>query len=156
MAMAEAEHARFALAFSSEEGARTAILHLLKAGDRILVEEEVNHANRYYLEHYAPSVLGLKVDFVDTASEDAVKENIFDNTKLLWLESPAGPFLKVSDLTVLSKMARDKGLITVCDNSFANSFTQSPILLGVDIVIQSCEHIDGHSEVTGGVLALNH
>lgn len=155
MAIAQANYAKFALSFSNVEGARTAVMHLLSKGDRIVVEEEVDELQRLYFEQYARAVLGIEVDFIDCTSLEEVEKSLETNTKLLWLQSPAGPRLKVCNLSRIAKLAQKKGVMTVCDSSQTNPFVQSPLLLGIDMNLHSCSAIDGHYDAEGGVIAIN-
>jgi cystathionine gamma-lyase len=98
----------------------------------------------------------LTVDFIDLTDIELVKKTINENTRVIWIETPTNPTLKICDIKLLCEIAHERGVIVVADNTFATPYLQSPILLGADIVVNSCtKYVGGHSDVVQGALCLN-
>ena len=105
---------------------------------------------------FARDKFGMEVDFVDKTKLSNIEEKIKENTKLLWIETPTNPTLKVIDIEGACKIAKKHGIFTVVDNTFATPILQSPILLGADVVYHSCtKYLGGHSDVVMGAIATN-
>lgn len=141
-------------AFSSGMAATSSVLSIFSAGDHIVICEDVYGGTfRVATSHF--NRLGIEFTFVDASKLNEVESAVKDNTKALFLETPSNPLLKVSDLKGAAKIARDKGLIVVVDNTFMSPYLQRPIELGVDIVVHSAtKFIGGHSDVIGGLVAV--
>lgn len=139
-------------AFSSGLAAIDAVLKLLRAGDEIVAVDDI-YGGAYRLFTHIYEKLGIKIKYVDTTDVDNVKSAVTSKTKLIWLESPTNPTLKVSDIKAISKFAREVDAYLVVDNTFASPILQKPIELGADIVIHSAtKYIAGHSDVLAGLV----
>lgn len=141
------------LALSSGMAAETAIvLSQLKKGDHLLSTDTV-YGGTYGLFSSVLPRFGIDVSFVDTTDLEKVKDGLRENTKIVFLESPANPTLAVSDIREISRIAREAGAISVVDNTFATPFFQRPLALGADAVVESCtKYIGGHGDLLGGVV----
>jgi cystathionine beta-lyase/cystathionine gamma-synthase len=144
----------FGLAFSSGLAAEQAIIQTLNPGDRILVCDDVyGGTGRLFRRLYAK--YNLDFQFIDMSDVELVKKTATPNTKLVWVESPTNPTMKVIDIAAMSKIAKSVGAKLVVDNTFASPVFQSPMLMGADIVMHSStKYIGGHSDMIGGALML--
>ena len=150
-AVASLEGAAGALAFGSGSAATAAVMHLLSAGDRVVSGDDVYGGTyRQFTKIFARQGLEFSfVDFTQVTPEQAIPEG----TKLVWLESPTNPLLKVADIAALSARGREVGAIVVVDNTFATPVFQQPLALGAHLVVHSTtKYINGHSDVVGGVV----
>jgi len=140
------------LAFSSGMAAETAVfLSLLKSGDHLL-STNIIYGGTFGLINSLLTKFGIEVSFVDTTNLELVKASMRENTRVLFLETPANPTMAVSDIGELSKIAKETEAITVVDNTFATPYFQRPLGLGADIVVESCtKYIGGHGDLLGGV-----
>ena len=144
----------FGLAFASGLAAEQAIIQTLNPGDRILVCDDVyGGTGRLFRRLYAK--YNLDFQFIDMSDMELVKKTATPNTKLVWVESPTNPTMKVIDIAAMGKIAKSVGAKLVVDNTFASPVFQSPMLLGADIVMHSStKYIGGHSDMIGGALML--
>jgi cystathionine beta-lyase/cystathionine gamma-synthase len=144
----------FGLAFASGLAAEQAIIQTLNPGDRILVCDDVyGGTGRLFRRLYAK--YNLDFQFIDMSDLELVKKTATPNTKLVWVESPTNPTMKVIDITAMSQIAKSVGAKLVVDNTFASPVFQSPMLMGADIVMHSStKYIGGHSDMIGGALML--
>lgn len=144
----------YGLAFSSGLAAEQAIIQTLNPGDRILVCDDVyGGTGRLFRRLYAK--YNLDFQFIDMSDVELVKKTATPNTKLVWVESPTNPTMKVIDIAAMSKIAKSVGAKLVVDNTFASPVFQSPMMLGADIVMHSStKYIGGHSDMIGGALML--
>lgn len=150
--LASLEGARFGYAFASGLAAATAILHTLSAGDHVVATQDL-YGGCYRLFTKIFARLGVTFSLVDASDLDAIERAITPATKLLWLESPSNPLLKLTDLRAASTLARRHGIVTLVDNTFATPVHQRPLELGADIVLHSTtKYIGGHCDVLGGAL----
>lgn len=138
-------------AFSSGNAAGSAVFQSLKPGSHIIAPSDMYHGLRNQLKIvYADT---LEVDFVDFSKPELIKSAIKSNTKLIWIETPSNPLLKIADINAIVKIAKEKNIIVVCDNTFASPVFQNPLDLGCDIVMHSTtKYLGGHSDVGGGAL----
>mgnify|MGYP000892026204 CR=1 FL=1 len=105
---------------------------------------------------FSKEKFGFEIDFVDVTDIENLQKAIKPSTKVIWIETPSNPTLKLIDLEAVAKLAKEKNILTVCDNTFCNPYLQSPLLLGIDISLNSCtKSIGGHSDLVMGVLVLN-
>lgn len=143
-----------ALAFASGLGAEQAILQLLNPGDRIIVCDDVyGGTGRLFRRLFAK--YNLDFQFVDMSDHELVKQTVNAHTKLIWVESPTNPTMKVIDIEAMAKLAKSAGALLVVDNTFASPYFQSPLLMGADIVVHSStKYIGGHSDMIGGALMM--
>ncbi|MEO8795426.1 MAG: aminotransferase class I/II-fold pyridoxal phosphate-dependent enzyme [Daejeonella sp.] len=138
-------------AFSSGNAAGSAVFQSLKPGSHIIAPSDMYHGLRNQLKIvYADT---LEVDFVDFGKPELIKSAIKSNTKLIWIETPSNPLLKIADINAIVNIAKEKNIIVVCDNTFASPVFQNPLDLGCDIVMHSTtKYLGGHSDVGGGAL----
>jgi cystathionine beta-lyase/cystathionine gamma-synthase len=154
-ALAALDGGRHALAFASGLAAETTVSLLLSAGDHVICGDDV-YGGTYRLFDKVFKRLGLTFDYVDTSDVARVAAAIRPETKLIWLETPTNPLLKLADITAISGLGRPRGIITAVDNTFATPYFQRPLELGADISLYSTtKYLGGHSDVVGGALALN-
>jgi len=152
--LAALEEAQFCSAFSSGMAATSAVLGILSAGDHIVVTDDL-YGGTYRLFSRVLERYGLQFSYVDMTSNDAVRAALRPNTKMLWLESPTNPLLKLIDIHAICAM-RPAGAIVAIDNTFATPYFQLPLALGADIVVHSTtKYIGGHSDVVGGAVLTN-
>lgn len=153
--LASLEGAKHGVAFASGCAATSTILHMLESGDHVVSGDDV-YGGTYRLFTQVFSDMGLDFSFVDMTDVDAFEEAITDSTKLVWLESPTNPMLKISDIEAICERAHARGLTVVVDNTFMSPYFQTPIELGADLVVHSTtKFINGHSDVVGGVVMTN-
>jgi cystathionine beta-lyase/cystathionine gamma-synthase len=152
--VAKLEGGQSAYVFSSGMAAIDAVFRLLRPGDHVVVSEAV-YGGVYRLSTQLLVHFGLEFSFVDTSSVDAVNASLRPNTKLLYVETPTNPTLRVSDLAALSKIANDRGVTLAVDNTFLSPYLQRPIEYGAHIVVHSMtKYLNGHSDSTGGAVVL--
>ncbi len=150
--MAKLEFGATGLAFSSGLAAIDAVLKLLKSGDEIVAVDDI-YGGAYRLFTAVYEQYGIRVIFVDTSDTAAVEAAITPRTKLIWLESPTNPTLKISDIKAIAKLAKAYQCLLCVDNTFATPLLQQPLQLGADIVIHSAtKYLGGHSDLIAGVL----
>lgn len=150
--VASLEGGQSAIAFPSGLAVPTAIIHGLKPGDHILAPDDVYHGFRRVLDSVFQN-WGLETSFVDMTDLSAVQNALRSNTRLIWIETPSNPLLKITDIEQVAKIARAAGIATVCDGTFATPALQRPLEFGIDMVAHSTtKGLAGHSDVTGGVL----
>ncbi|RMH24933.1 MAG: cystathionine gamma-synthase [Planctomycetota bacterium] len=153
--IASLEGARHGLAFSSGVAATGVVIHLLSAGDHVVLCDDVyGGTNRIF--HRVFQQMGIEITLVDMTDLDATRAAFRPNTKLAWIETPTNPMLKVVDIAAVAAIAKERGAITAVDNTFASPYLQNPLSLGADIVCHSTtKYIGGHSDAIGGVLVTN-
>ena len=146
------EGGKAGLAFSSGMAAETALfLSLLESGDHLL-STNIVYGGTYGLISSLLTKFGIEVSFVDTTDQGQVRANMRENTRMVFLESPANPTMAVSDIGEIGRIAREAGAITAVDNTFATPYFQQPLRLGADVVVESCtKYIGGHGDLLGGV-----
>ncbi len=154
--LAVLENARFALAFSSGMAAETTLLlTLLKSGDHIIAFDDLYGGTKRLFKILKEN-FQIDVSYVDARNIDNVKKAIGKKTKLIWLESPTNPLMKLCDIREISEFSRENNLITVVDNTFLSPVFQKPLELGADIALHSTtKYINGHSDSVGGAIMLN-
>lgn len=154
-ALASLESARFGLAFASGMAAIDVILKTLRPGDRVLAGDDLYGGTyRLFTTLYQP--LGIHFDFVDLSGDFDPEPWITPETKLIWVETPTNPLLKIIDIARLAAIARAKHILLAVDNTFMSPALQEPIPLGADIVVHSTtKYIGGHSDTVGGAIVTN-
>ncbi len=141
-----------AFAFSTGLAAIDAVLKLLSAGDEIIAVDDI-YGGAYRLFTHIYEKLGIKVHYVDTTNAANVSNKISNKTKLVWIESPTNPTLKISDIQTIAIIAKSVGALLVVDNTFASPIAQQPLSLGADIIIHSgTKYIGGHSDLVAGLV----
>jgi cystathionine beta-lyase/cystathionine gamma-synthase len=154
-ALASLDGGQYALAFASGLAAETAVLLMLSAGDHIVAGDDA-YGGTYRLFDKVFSRLGITADYVDTRDPENVADAIRAETRLVWIETPTNPLLKLADIAAIAAHARSRGVLTLVDNTFASPYLQRPLELGADIVLYSTtKYMGGHSDVVGGALVLN-
>jgi len=154
--LASLEGGRFGLCFSSGMAAIDTLLRLVRPGEHVLAGDDV-YGGTYRLFVQVLAGYGLRFDFVDMSDLDTVRAGLRPNTRLVWLETPTNPLMKIADLAALSEIAHAnpstvKTLVAV-DNTFASPAIQQPLKLGADFVVHSTtKYLGGHSDVVGGAL----
>ncbi len=153
--IADLESASHAFAFASGCAAAATVMHLFKAGDHIVCNDDV-YGGTHRLFTQVMATHGLEFTFVDLGDVNALEGALRPNTKALWLETPSNPLLKIIDLKALSTKAHAHELVVICDNTFATPILQRPLELGCDIVVHSTtKYMGGHSDVIGGAACTN-
>ncbi|MEM9373067.1 MAG: cystathionine gamma-synthase [Planctomycetota bacterium] len=153
--IASLEGGRHGLAFSSGVAATGVVLHLLSAGDHVILCDDVyGGTNRLF--HRVFAQMGIEITLVDLTDLEAFKGAFKDNTRLVWAETPTNPTLKIIDIEAVAEVAKERGAILAVDNTFCSPYLQNPLSLGADIVCHSTtKYIGGHSDAIGGVLVTN-
>ena len=154
--LATLENARYGLAFTSGLAAEsTILLSLIKPGDHIIAFDDLYGGTKRLINQVFGK-FGFDVSFVDAVDSGNIENALQENTKLVWLESPTNPLLKLSDIHAISKITQSRGIVLVVDNTFLSPYFQNPLDLGADIVVHSStKYIGGHSDVLGGSVMLN-
>jgi len=153
--LAELEGGKYGFAFSSGMGAINTVLNLLKAGDHILACEDLYGGTRRIFQGvYAQ--YGISVSYVEGTKTSELRKAILKNTRLLWLETPTNPLLKILPIREWAKLAHRHSAWLAVDNTFATPYLQRPLELGADIVVHSTtKYLGGHSDVVGGAVVVN-
>ena len=150
--IASLESGKFGFAFTSGCAASTTVLHLLKAGDHVIACDDM-YGGSFRLMDKVVRHNGIEFSFVDLTKIENLKAAIKPNTKMVWIETPTNPTLKLIDIAKASEAARAKGIISVVDNTFMSPYFQRPLELGADVVLHSTtKYINGHSDIVGGAL----
>lgn len=149
------EDSKYALSFSSGMAAISNVLMLLNAGEHVILPKEVYGGTCQFVNNLLPKYK-IESTFVDMADIESVEKAIRENTRMIYLETPSNPLLKVCDIKKIVALAKEHDLVTVADNTFMTSLAQEPLKLGVDIVVESVtKFINGHSDVIAGLVATN-
>lgn len=142
-------------AFASGMAALATLLDLFAPGDHIIAMDDLYGGSYRLFENVRRESQGLKFSFVDLSDPQQLKAAITPNTRMVWVESPTNPLLKLSDLEALAGIASEHGIMCCCDNTFATPWIQRPLELGCDIVMHSAtKYLNGHSDMVGGVLVV--
>lgn len=153
--LATLENGKYAYAFSSGLAAITNVLFLLQKGDHVLSIDDVYGGTRRLFKQVFEQ-FGIEFSFANFSEGSGIKKYIKVNTKMIWVETPTNPLLKIVDISSVAKEAKKLKIITVVDNTFASPFFQKPLDLGADLVVHSLtKYIGGHSDVIGGCVVLN-
>lgn len=153
--LASLEEGRFGLSFGSGLAAEGNVMHLLSAGDHVICGDDV-YGGTYRLFEKVWKRYGLTFTFVDASDADKVKAAVQPNTKMVWVETPTNPLLRLCDIKAVAAVSKAKNLILVVDNTFASPYLQNPLSLGADVVVHSVtKYLGGHSDVVGGAVITN-
>lgn len=153
--LAALEKGSHAFAFSSGCAATSAIIMLLRSGDHVLCAEDL-YGGTHRLFTQVFKNYGIEASYGDLYSNDNLNSYIKDTTKMIWIETPSNPTLKLADIESICALAHKKGILVVVDNTFATPYLQNPISLGADIVVHSTtKYLGGHSDVLGGAAITN-
>lgn len=152
--VAQLEGGKAGFAFATGLAAIDAVLKTLSSGDEIVAVDDI-YGGAYRLFTHIYQKFGIKIHYVDTTNADNVVDYISDKTKLVWLESPTNPTLKVSDIERIASIAHANKALVVVDNTFASPIAQKPLELGADIVIHSgTKYLAGHSDLVAGLVVV--
>ncbi|MEB8210224.1 bifunctional cystathionine gamma-lyase/homocysteine desulfhydrase [Staphylococcus succinus] len=151
--IADLEQGQYGFAFGSGMAAITAVIMLLDEGDHLLLNSDV-YGGTYRALTKVFTRYGIEVDFIDTTHIDQVEQYIKPETKMLYIETPSNPLLRVTDIQQTAEIAKKYELISVVDNTFMTPYFQNPLVLGIDIVLHSAtKYLGGHSDVVSGLVA---
>jgi cystathionine gamma-lyase len=153
--LAALEDGKYGLAFASGMAAETAILSLLSAGDHVVACDDL-YGGSYRIFERVMRRYNVETSYVPASRVADYEQAIRPNTKLIWLETPTNPLLRLIDIQAVAEIAHRHNILVVVDNTFASPYFQQPLKLGADIVVHSTtKYINGHSDVIGGALILN-
>jgi len=150
--VAALERGKYAFAFGSGLAAISAIMTLVKQGDHVVCSENL-YGGTYRLFEKVLAGYGLRFTYVDTSNPARVESSIIKETRMVFVETPTNPLLRLSDIEAISRITKPRGLSLVVDNTFMSPYFQNPLDLGADIVVHSStKYLGGHSDVVGGVV----
>jgi len=150
--IADLESGTAGFAFASGMAATATILELLDSGSHVVAIDDLYGGSYRLFENVRRDSAGLAFSFVDLTAPDALEAAIRPETRMIWVESPTNPLLKVVDLEAMARIGRARGILTCCDNTFATPWVQRPLELGFDLVMHSAtKYLNGHSDMVGGV-----
>ncbi|MCO5112873.1 MAG: cystathionine gamma-synthase [Bdellovibrionaceae bacterium] len=150
--LASLESVKYGFALASGCSAAAIIMHMLESGDHILAGDDM-YGGTYRLFDKVMTKHGLNFSYVDFTSLESIKNATTDKTKLIWLETPTNPTLKIFDIEKIAEFAKSKGILLAVDNTFMSPYFQRPAELGADLVVHSAtKYIGGHSDVLGGAI----
>jgi len=150
--VADLEGGAQAFAFASGLAAISTVLEVVDAGSHIVSGDDVYGGTFRLFERVRKRSAGLRFSFVDLTDPERLAAALQPDTRLLWVETPTNPLLKLADLRAIAELARARGIITVADNTFASPWVQRPLELGFDVVVHSTtKYLNGHSDVIGGI-----
>ncbi len=154
--LASLENGRYGRCFSSGMGAINCLMNLLQTGDHVIASNDL-YGGTYRLFTTLYEKFGLTFSFVDSSDPESVAQAFRPSTRLLYLETPTNPLLRLSDIETLAAMAHERpGVLVAVDNTFATPYLQTPLDLGADVVVHSLtKYLGGHSDVVGGALIVN-
>src|SRR6059036_997219 len=148
--LAALEEGRYGLAFSSGMAATTTVLMLLKKGDHVIAGDDV-YGGTYRLFEKVLRNYGLQFTYVDPQDPSNVEKAVRKNTRLVWIETPTNPLMRIIDIKRISKISRKAHALLVVDNTFMSPYLQNPLSHGADIVVHSTtKYLGGHSDLIGG------
>ncbi len=153
--LAALENGRFGLAFSSGMAATTTVLMLLRKGDHVVAGDDI-YGGTYRLFEQVLRNYGLQFSYVDPRYPDRVEAAVRKNTRMVWIETPTNPLMRIVDIKRMSRISRKARALLVVDNTFASPYLQNPLKLGADIVVHSTtKYLGGHSDLVGGATIAN-
>lgn len=153
--VAALENGRYGVSFASGMSAVDAVARLLSSGDHVISSDDVyGGVSRLY--NQILNRFGIEVTYVDTSNPENIVEAIRPNTKMIWLETPTNPLLKITDLQLVAQIAWEHRLLTAVDSTFATPYLLRPLDLGIDIVVHSAtKYLSGHNQIIGGIVVTN-
>lgn len=153
--IADLESGAHGFAFASGLAAIATVLELLDAGDHVIATDDLYGGSFRLFDKVRKRSAGLQFSFVDLSDMKAIEAAIRPNTKMIWIETPTNPLLRLSDLAAIAGLAKRRKLLTVADNTFASPYVQRPLELGIDIVMHSTtKYLNGHSDMIGGCVVV--
>ena len=151
--IADLEGSSFGYAFASGMAASATVLELLDSGDHVIAMDDLYGGTYRLFENVRKRSAGLNFTFCDLSDLDTLEDSLNEKTRMIWIETPTNPLLKIADLEAISTFAKKNNLISVCDNTFCSPFVQNPLELGFDVVVHSAtKYLNGHSDLIGGVV----
>lgn len=154
-ALAALENAKFGLSFSSGVAATDAVIKLLSPGDEVIASNDL-YGGSYRLFSKIFMKFGIKFHYISMHDANHVSDYINENTKLIWLETPTNPLMRITDIEAVAAISKPKNILACVDNTFASPYLQNPLDLGADMVMHSAtKYLGGHSDVIHGCLMLN-
>jgi cystathionine gamma-lyase len=148
--LASLEEGRFGLAFSSGLAATTTVLMLLRKGDHVIAGDDI-YGGTYRLFEQVLRNYGLQFTYVDPQDPESVEKSVRKNTRLVWIETPTNPLMKIVDIRKIGRISKRAHALLVVDNTFMSPYLQNPLLRGADIVVHSTtKYLGGHSDLVGG------
>lgn len=153
--LADLEGGTAGFAFASGMAATATVLELVDSGSHIVAMDDLYGGTYRLLENVRRRSAGLRVDFVDLSRREVLEAAIRPETRLIWVETPSNPLLKLVDLEMIAEVARAHGVLAVADNTFASPYIQRPLEYGFDLVVHSAtKYLNGHSDIVGGIAAV--
>jgi len=153
--IAALENGKYGICFSSGMGATDAVIKLLRPGDEVITSNDL-YGGSYRMFKHVYEKFGIKFHFIDLTDVINMTSYINEKTKLLWLETPSNPLMRIIDIEACTTLAKKNGILVAVDNTFASPFLQNPLDLGADIVMHSVtKYLGGHSDVIMGALVVN-
>lgn len=153
--VADLENGEAGFAFASGMAAIDTLLAVLDSGDHVLTVDDVYGGTYRLFENVRKRASGLKFTFADLYDPKNLEKHVRPATKMIWVETPTNPLLKLVDLEAVAKFAKKRGILTVCDNTFASPFVQRPLDFGFDVALHSTtKYLNGHSDMVGGVIVV--
>ena len=151
--IAALENGSTGYAFASGMSATATVLELLDSGDHVIAMDDLYGGTYRLFENVRKRSAGLEFTFANLSNLEVLETSLQDNTKMIWVESPTNPLLKLVNLQAVAEFARKHNLIAVCDNTFCSPYVQKPLDYGFDLVVHSAtKYINGHSDVVGGIV----
>ncbi len=155
-AVAALEGGRAAYAFSSGMAAAATVLELLEAGSHVLALDDLYGGTRRLFERVRRRSANLRFSYSALDSRAQIESQLSPDTRMIWVETPSNPLLKLVDLAEIAAIARSRGILTVADNTFASPWVQQPLSFGFDIVLHSAtKYLNGHSDLVNGVVVVD-
>ena len=155
VALASLDNGKYGLCFASGSAATTTILSMLKAGDEVVAGDDL-YGGTIRLFDRVFSNFNIKFNYVDLREAKNFEAAVTPKTKLIWIETPTNPMLRLCDIKAISQIAKSKNVLLAVDNTFATPFFQKPLDLGAHIVVHSTtKYLGGHSDVIGGAIIVN-
>lgn len=153
--IAALENGKFGLCFSSGMGATDAVIKLLNPGDEVITSNDL-YGGSYRMFKKVFERFGIRFHFIDLTNAENIRSHVNKNTKLLWLETPSNPLMRIIDIKACTEIAKENNILVAVDNTFASPYLQNPLALGADIVMHSVtKYLSGHSDVIMGALVVN-
>ena len=151
-AVASLESGSHGYAFASGMAATSTIMELLNSGDHVVAMDDLYGGTFRLFDKVRGRSAGLQFSYVDLSDIDAVAAAVTDKTRMIWVETPSNPMLKLVDIAAIVKVAKQHNILVVVDNTFATPYNQRPLELGADIVMHSAtKYLNGHSDMVGGI-----
>ncbi len=153
--LADLESGSAGFAFASGMAATATLLELLDSGSHVLAMDDLYGGSYRLFHNVRERSAGLAFTFADLSDKATVEAALRPDTRMIWVESPSNPLLKLVDFEMIAGIARERGILTICDNTFASPYVQRPLESGFDVVMHSAtKYLNGHSDMVGGIVAV--